>query len=60
MIICAQGLSREELGHLHCSDSRIRRENGRKRLLPQERLRPKRRAHAARAEASVRSHLPAA
>ena len=40
MIIYAQGLSRAELGHLHCSDPRIRRDNGRKRLLRQERFHP--------------------
>jgi hypothetical protein len=60
MIILAQGLSREELGCLPCSDVRIRRENGRKRLLPQGRFRPKRGTEAQATCIGVCSPRPAA
>ena len=60
VIIYAQGLSRAELGHLHCSDRRVRLQNERRRLLPQARFRPKQRAEIPAAEVSAWSPLPAA
>lgn len=60
MIILAQGLSREELRQLHCSDRRVRLQNGRRRLLHQARFRPNLRTESPLEELSVCWPRPAA